>query len=170
MARYLNLRVGYRARIGLRADEQSGPGWARQNPAQGGEQKAVAGLPARAGGPGVREPGVGDRPVSRGAPEEGVPFKKSGRNIRRPGACTRGARDRDDRDAAPVRSPDENVIEQLSVPIRRFRNEFARARLVAATFAVAAAAPPLQSRLCWSRLEEDRTVQSPNVCLRTVAT
>ena len=38
VARYLNLRVGYRARIGLRADEQSGPGWARQNPAQGGEQ------------------------------------------------------------------------------------------------------------------------------------
>lgn len=70
VARYLNLRVGYRARIGLRADGRSGPGWARQNSAQGGEQKALAGLPARAGGPGVREPGVGDRPVSRGAPGE----------------------------------------------------------------------------------------------------
>ncbi len=33
---------------GLRAHEQSGPGWARQNPAQRGEQEAVGGLPARA--------------------------------------------------------------------------------------------------------------------------
>ena len=36
------------AEEGLRADEQSGPDWARQNPAQGGEQEAVGGLPASA--------------------------------------------------------------------------------------------------------------------------
>ncbi len=36
------------AEEGLRADEQSGPGWARQNPAQDSEQEAVGGLPARA--------------------------------------------------------------------------------------------------------------------------
>jgi hypothetical protein len=36
------------AEEGLRADQQSGPGWARQNPAQGAEQKAIGGLPARA--------------------------------------------------------------------------------------------------------------------------
>ncbi len=34
------------AEEGLRPDEQSGPGWARQNPAQGAEQEAVNGLPA----------------------------------------------------------------------------------------------------------------------------
>ena len=36
------------AEEGLRADEQSGPSWARQNPAQGGEQEAVGGPPTRA--------------------------------------------------------------------------------------------------------------------------
>jgi len=36
------------AEEGLRADEQSGPGWAKENPARGGEQKAVGGPPARA--------------------------------------------------------------------------------------------------------------------------
>jgi hypothetical protein len=36
------------AEEGLRADQQSGPGWARQNPAQGSEQEAVGGLPTRA--------------------------------------------------------------------------------------------------------------------------
>ncbi len=36
------------AEEGLRADQQSGPGWARQNPAHGGEQEAVGGPPARA--------------------------------------------------------------------------------------------------------------------------
>ena len=36
------------AQEGLRADEQSGPGWARQGAAQGAGQGAVGGLPARA--------------------------------------------------------------------------------------------------------------------------
>ena len=36
------------AEEGLRADRQNGPGWARQGSALGGEQEAVAGLPARA--------------------------------------------------------------------------------------------------------------------------
>ena len=33
---------------GLRADQKSGPGWTRPGPAQGAEQDAVGGLPARA--------------------------------------------------------------------------------------------------------------------------
>jgi len=36
------------AEEGLRADQQSGPGWARQGPAQSGEQETVGWLPARA--------------------------------------------------------------------------------------------------------------------------
>ncbi len=36
------------AEEGLGADQQSGPGWTRQNPAHGGEQEAVGGPPARA--------------------------------------------------------------------------------------------------------------------------
>ncbi|HET7439199.1 MAG TPA: hypothetical protein VFJ56_06835, partial [Nitrospira sp.] len=49
------------AEEGLRADRQSGSGWARQGSALGGEQEAVAGPPAEGARSGVREPGVGDR-------------------------------------------------------------------------------------------------------------